>query len=219
MVILIGCILTGISYWNLVAFAGREAVSLNSNVASIEDTGATLYWSNSDDRWMLEALDVTWEASQEFYQDVGGFNAYDDRGLGDRDEDDRLFPGLQVYFGDKPSIWNQAHASFNGAVHVSMECYDTSFPTETPTQQPTEQPTQQPTLAPTELCTALTLTVADKDTTAITKYNGIYMKQATLVNGRDWWKQRFVDDDHTGHLKDSSNEGHLHIVSPPTRGS
>ena len=44
-----------------------------------------------------------------------------------------------------------------------------------------------------EICTALELTVTGGDTTAaVTKYNGIYMKQTSLVNGRDWWKQRYT---------------------------
>ena len=29
----------------------------------------------------------------------------------------------------------------------------------------------------------------DTDAVAITKYNGVYVKQASLVNEKDWWKQ------------------------------
>ena len=125
-------------------------------------------------------------------------------------DDDRQFPGLQEYFGNKPSIWAQTSGSLgdDGNVYVSLTCDDTVPPTQQPTQQPTEEPTQQPTVAPTELCTAVTLTVSDKSgegSTAVTKYNGIYVKQGTTINGRDWWKQRY------------NANAHLTIVSPPAR--
>ena len=65
-------------------------------------------------------------------------------------------------------------------------------------------------IAPTELCTALYLTVQDvpesgesdgeiaweeteateTNTIAMSTYNGIYIKQSSLVNGRDWWRHR-----------------------------
>ena len=99
-----------------------------------------------------------------------------------------------------------------------MSCFDTELPTQQPTQQPTEQPTQQPTLAPTELCTALELTVQDGSgdgaTTAVTTYNGIYMKQTTLVNGRDWWKQRFIDREHREIIGPAHSERVQHSVFP-----
>ena len=151
----------------------------------VESESASLYWDDNDEVWKLEAEDVSWETSSASYQVAGGFNGHDD---------DRHFPGLQEYFGDKPSSWLQVPRGLgtNGNVLVSIECNDTEYPTELPT----EQPTQQPTMAPTELCTALELTVANSgSTTAVTKYNGIYMKQTTLVNGKDWWKQRFTDQD------------------------
>jgi len=143
----------------------------------VESESASLYYSNAEDRWILEASDVTFEAPRT------EFNAKDD---------DRRFPGLQEYFGDKPSTWEQEPSSDGpGTVHVSMECFDT----ELPTQEPTQQPTQQPTMAPVEICTALKLTVENDGggTTAVTTYNGIYMKQTTLVNDKEWWKQRFTD--------------------------
>ena len=33
----------------------------------------------------------------------------------------------------------------------------------------------------------------------MTKYNGIYMKQKSLVNNMDWWKQRYTDTTHLSH--------------------
>ena len=47
----------------------------------------------------------------------------------------------------------------------------------------------------------MTLTVATISAqadagTAVTKYNGIYMKQSSLVNDMDWWKQRYTDGSH-----------------------
>ena len=48
--------------------------------------------------------------------------------------------------------------------------------------------------------------MADNAVTAVTKYNGIYMKQTTLVNGKDWWKQRFTD------------ATHLEIIGPAHEG-
>ena len=132
-------------------------------------------------------------------------------------DDDRHFPGLQVYFGEPSTSWEQTADGANGSVKVSMTCFDTAHPTQQPTQQPTEQPTQQPTLAPTEICTALELTVANGGTTtAVTKYNGIYMKQTSLVNGRDWWKQRFIDAANrriVGPAHEGRQGAELHFVS------
>ena len=79
-------------------------------------------------------------------------------------------------------------------------------PTSRPSADPSEEPTQQPTVAPTELCTALTLTVATAGVAAVTTYNGIYMKQTTLVNSKDWWKQRFTDAVHLT-ITGDSHEG------------
>ena len=117
---------------------------------------------------------------------------------------DRHFPGLQVYFGDNSHYWtqyldaNNAKGEEQGQVMVTIVCHDTHFPTQQPTDQPTEepteQPTQQPTLAPTELCTALKVTMVDppesENAIAMSFYNGIYTKQSSLVNGRDWWRSR-----------------------------
>ena len=36
--------------------------------------------------------------------------------------------------------------------------------------------------------------------TAVTKYNGIYKKQASLVNGKDWWKHLY---NQPGHLDEA----------------
>ena len=118
---------------------------------------------------------------------------------------DRHFPGLQVYFGDNSHYWtqyldaNNAKGEEQGQVMVTIVCHDTHFPTQQPTEQPTEepteQPTQQPTLAPTELCTALKLTMVDPpesepNAIAMSFYNGIYTKQSSLLNERDWWQHR-----------------------------
>ena len=68
----------------------------------------------------------------------------------------------------------------------------TEEPSEEPTEQPSEQPTQQPTLVPTELCTSFVIEISNiggsTDGMALTTYNGIYVKQASLVNEMDWWK-------------------------------
>ena len=55
---------------------------------------------------------MTWEAP------TTGFDGLDH---------DRYFLGLQVYFEDQPSVWNQISLSeaTNGEVHVSFTCYDT----------------------------------------------------------------------------------------------
>ena len=102
-----------------------------------EDTGATLYWSDSAERWILEAPDVNWEA------DDAWFNTLDD---------DRLPPGIQNHFGDKDTIWEQFSLveEQNGPVKVKIVCRDSKHPTQQPTQQPTDQPTQQMTPKPTE---------------------------------------------------------------------
>ena len=59
--------------------------------------------------------------------------------------------------------------------------------------------------------------MANGDTTAaVTKYNGIYMKQTSLVNGRDWWKQRFTDAAYLeiiGPAHEGRQGAELHFVS------
>ena len=57
-----------------------------------EDAGASIYWSDTAERWLIEASDVIWEAPTTTFNDL---------------DDDRHFPGLQMYFGNKPSVWNQ----------------------------------------------------------------------------------------------------------------
>ena len=105
------------------------------------DSGATIYWSDSDSRWVIEASDVIWKAPTTV------FNTLDD---------DRQFPGLQEYFGDGTNDWQQVSDTGGGAVSVSIACVDTHFPTEEPTASPTQQPTQQPTTAHCQkLCGAL----------------------------------------------------------------
>ena len=145
---------------------------------------------------------------------------------------DRHFPGLQVYFGDNSHYWtqylddNNAKGEEQGQVMVTIVCHDTHFPTqqptENPTEEPTEQPTQQPTLAPTELCTALKVTMVDppesENAIAMSFYNGIYTKQSSLVNGRDWWRSRSDQphpyDDTNSTIYWNSNDEKWVIESP-----
>ena len=99
------------------------------------DTGTIIYWSESHDRWVVEAPDVIWESSE----------ATPNSG-----NDERRFSGLQNYFGGQPSYWTQLSVSeeMNGRVEIGFECYDTGFPTQQPTDQPSQQPTDQPTQQP-----------------------------------------------------------------------
>ncbi len=66
-------------------------------------TNATIYFSTSHDRWVIEAPDVYWEANQTHYlhegtaapgsddEEVADFNNADDR---------RRFHGLSAFFGE-----------------------------------------------------------------------------------------------------------------------
>mgnify|MGYP007064242455 CR=1 FL=1 len=85
-------------------------------------TAGKIYWTASSERWVIEGgEDVTWEAP------TTEFNALDD---------DRHFPGLQIYFGASPNDWQQISVSeaTNGLVSVSIACIDTHFPTVEPTE-------------------------------------------------------------------------------------
>ena len=42
----------------------------------VEDLGATVYWSSTDGRWIIEALDVAWEAPTTHFQDALGLDRY-----------------------------------------------------------------------------------------------------------------------------------------------
>ena len=82
----------------------KAPLSERENVR-FEDEGATLYWSNTEARWLIQAVDVIWFAPTNLFQGEGDFN----KNLKDNElDDDRQFPGLQVYFGDKPSTWSQS---------------------------------------------------------------------------------------------------------------
>ena len=112
---------------------GRDWWSIRDDQPTPGSDGmASIYWSDSKARWVIEASDITWEAPDDV------FNALDD---------DRHFPGLQEYFGDNTNDWQQISVSeaTNGLVSVSIACIDTHFPTKEPTDVPTQQPTEQPT--------------------------------------------------------------------------
>ena len=110
-------------------------------------TNATIYFSTSHNRWVIEAPDVYWEANMTHRQStpVAG-----DPTDGNDADDRRRFHGLSTYFGQN----NWFQFSFNypsGMVQVSIVCFDTRHPTVAPSTAPT---TAAPTLAPTEVCTA-----------------------------------------------------------------
>ena len=77
-------------------------------------------------------------------------------------------------------------------VSIQLVCFDTKHPTIAPSTAPT---TAAPTLAPTEVCTAVEVSVDASGSLAgtipgVALYNGIYNKQETLINGKDWWTIR-----------------------------
>ena len=60
-----------------------------------EDHGASIYWSDTDRRWKMEAIGVKWIAPNIVFN---------------TDDDDSHFPGLQKYFGDgsnNGTTWQQ----------------------------------------------------------------------------------------------------------------
>ena len=90
-------------------------------------------------------------------------------------------------------------------VEISITCHDTRFPTKTPTNQPTSSPS----LAPTQKCAAIDVSLvvtvtldttadnpsgdetnADQPKLELEQLGGIYIKQADLKNGKDWWLHR-----------------------------
>ena len=110
------------------------------------DHSASIYWSDSTWRWVIESPEITWEAPKHV------FNALDD---------DSHFPGLQEFFGDSTNmnghIWEQLSVTteLSGPVSVTFACFDTTFPTQQPTDLPSEQPSQQPTQQPSQQPTTL----------------------------------------------------------------
>ena len=64
---------------------GRDLWQLRRDFpAKYAETGTTLYWSDSTERWVVEAPTVTWEAPNQAFNAAG---------------DVRQFPGLQDYSG------------------------------------------------------------------------------------------------------------------------
>ena len=94
------------------------------------------------------------------------------------------------------SAWTQFSLNYpSTTVTVSISCFDTKHPTIAPSVAPT---TAAPTLAPTEICDSVEVWigdsnrdgVADSPASAVTLYNGVYNKQASTINGYDWWVAR-----------------------------
>lgn len=155
-------------------------IARNDIGATQADTNATIYFSTSHDRWVIEAPDVYWEANQTQHS----LGQFDDENM-NYNNNRRFPPGstLNNYFGR--FMWFQFSLNYGSKmVGVEISCYDTKFPTLSPSVAPT---TPAPTLAPTEECEAIFVKVADTGTVA---YNGIYNKQDTNINGQNWWVAR-----------------------------
>ena len=99
------------------------------------------------------------------------------------DGSDRRRPhGISDYFGK--NNWFQFSLNYPSTmVQITIICYDTLHPTFAPSVAPT---TPAPTLAPTEICQSIKMTVSGTD--AAVRYNGIYNRQTTTINGYDWWQ-------------------------------
>ena len=152
-------------------------VARNDVGATEATANATIYFSTSHNRWVIEAPDVYWEANMTQHS-IGKAT---DEHLNDG-SDRRRFQGLSDYFGK--NNWFQFSLNYPSAmVQVAIVCYDTLHPTLAPSIAPT---TPAPTLAPTEICQSVKVTVMD----AVETYNGIYNKQSSTINGYDWWVAR-----------------------------
>ena len=121
-----------------------------------------------------------WEANQTQHSfghgDEDSMNSANDR---------RRFPGnsFDSYFGT--SQWFQFSLNYgSGMVEIDLTCYDTTHPTLTPSVSPT---TPAPTLAPTEGCYSVFVKISSS---GVTEYNGVYNRQASTINGHDWWVAR-----------------------------
>ena len=143
------------------------------------NTGSTIYFSTSHNRWIIEAPDVYWEANITQHSIGQGTDDHMNDG-----NDRRRSPGIEEYFGIATQ-WLQfslTHGSM--MVDIDIICYDTKEPTLSPSVAPT---TPAPTLAPTEMCTAVEVMVGAG---GVKTYNGIYNKQDSTINGYDWWVAR-----------------------------
>ena len=118
-----------------------------NDVGSTEaSANATVYFSTSHNRWVIEAPDVYWEAN------ITQHSIGQDEDSNRNDSNDRRrFPGLSDYFGEYD--WFQFSLNYPSTiVSIFVTCYDSRQPTLAPSVAPT---TPAPTLAPTELCEAV----------------------------------------------------------------
>jgi hypothetical protein len=140
-------------------------------------SNATLYFSSSHNRWVLEAPDIYFEANTTHHSIGQGTDDHNNAA------NDRRRPhGISEYFGKNK--WFQFSLNYGSQmVDLAIVCFDTRQPTLAPSVSPT---TPSPTMAPTEICEAITVTVSG----GVTTYNGIYNKQSSTINGYDWWVAR-----------------------------
>ena len=143
-------------------------------------SNATVYFSTSHNRWVIEAEDVYFE-SNTTHHSIGQAQ---DLHMND-DNDRRRFQGLSAYFGR--NSWFQFSLNYGSKmVDITITCFDTRHPTLSPSVSPT---TPSPTLAPTQTCLVIELDVDITDG-GLGTYNGMYNKQSTTINGYDWWVAR-----------------------------
>ena len=152
-----------------------------NDVGATEGTvNATIYFSTSHNRWVIEAPDIYWEANMTQHS-VGQAT---DEHLNDG-SDRRRFQGLSDYFGQ--NNWFQFSMNYvSTMITITIECFDTLHPTLAPSLAPT---TPAPTLAPTELCQSIKITMSSAND-GVTTYNGVYNRQGTQINGQDWFVAR-----------------------------
>ena len=125
-------------------------VSRNDVGATDASGNATIYFSTSHNRWVIEASDIYWEANTTQHS----IGQVDDGHL--NKEDDRRQPhGINDYFGKHK--WLQYSMNYaSGMLFIDITCYDTKHPTYAPSIAPT---TAAPTLAPTEICESVTVSL------------------------------------------------------------
>ena len=150
-----------------------------NDVGAIEaSSNATVYFSTSHNRWILEAPDVYFEANTTQHSIGQGTDMHLNDG-----NDRRRFQGLSDYFGTQK--WFQFSMVYGSKMTaMTITCYDTRHPTLAPSVAPT---TPAPTLAPTETCGSIKVDVADG---GVQTYDGIYNKQDSTINGYDWFVTR-----------------------------
>jgi hypothetical protein len=154
-------------------------VARNDVGATDATANATIYFSTSHNRWVIEAPDVYWEANVTHHS-----RGQDNDADLNRNDDRRRFQSLDAYFGD--NAWFQFSLNYPSTmVNINIVCFDTRHPTFAPSVAPT---TPAPTLAPTEICGSITMHVTGAD--AVTTYDGVYNRQTSTINGYDWWVAR-----------------------------